>query len=647
MPNTIDERDLAPLHSDQRTESIIAFFTNNSESAYLVNLAKDSARAVKEDGRYSSVTGPGVEKPYREMAQKLIDNIIFDADRFIMSEMLSEDLLKERLAVEQTFKINFREIGEAGRPSWSTFTAARISEDEILINFADRNERILSRMAGDAILSSYISVYYVNLNLNLITEVKTSPVFKFKGGGGISSIESNVKGLLALADEEYRPAFLEFVGIDHLKKVLADDDSTEFIYSSHITGSLRWVKCTLLVAERHGGVPVNLIMTFSSVEKEQVEKLRLNREVAQLHVIANSFTESFISTYYVGLTDLSYEVYKRNEYYNARYPKTDNYLESFFDYVRNEIHPDDRAKIRAALQPENIRARLATAQSYSETYRDIGQDEERILRLMIIRGADDDHAALGFMDITEEINAEQARMRAIEEANKANEASRMKSRFVQNLSHDIRTPLNAIVGYSQLLAMPGDVLTEDEKSEFAEYINDSADMLTMLIDDVLSVSDIENNILSINIGDTFPNSVCMKAINCSKMRVQVGVEMYYTSEVDNSFKFKTDSKRVQQIMVNFLSNACKHTTEGEIHVHCSTSENPGSVTFTVTDTGCGVSPDKAEQIFKRFNTGGKAPSHGLGLDICRDLARRLGGNIGLDQTYTNGAKFFLTLPLEQ
>ena len=266
---------------------------------------------------------------------------------------------------------------------------------------------------------------------------------------------------------------------------------------------------------------------------------------------------------------------------------------------------------------------------------------------MIIRGADDDHAALGFMDITEEINAEQARMRAIEEANKANEASRMKSRFVQNLSHDIRTPLNAIVGYSQLLAMPGDVLTEDEKSEFAEYINDSADMLTMLIDDVLSVSDIENNILSINIGDTFPNSVCMKAINCSKMRVQVGVEMYYTSEVDNSFKFKTDSKRVQQIMVNFLSNACKHTTEGEIHVHCSTSENPGSVTFTVTDTGCGVSPDKAEQIFKRFNTGGKAPSHGLGLDICRDLARRLGGNIGLDQTYTNGAKFFLTLPLEQ
>ena len=630
-----------------RADNLINFFTQDSESTFLVNFADDSARVIKEDERCKAVTGSSAVKPYREMIGKFIDNLVFDADRFIMREILSAEFLSEKLAAEQRFTFNFRQTGESGRPSWSTFTAAQISDDEVLLNFADRNERILSRMAGETLLSSYISVYYVNLNLNLITEVKTSPVFKFKGGGGISSIENNVKGLMALADEEYRPALLQFVSIDHLKQVLSEDDSTEFIYSSHITGSLRWVKCTLLVADRQNGVPVNLIMMFSNVEKEQVERLRLNREVAQLHVIADSFTDSFTSTYYIGLTDLSYEVYKRTEYYNLRYPQTDNYLDSLLDYVRSEVHPDDRAKIRAAIQPENIRARLVTAQSYSETYRDISMENERVFRLMVIRGADSDHAALGFMEITQEINAEQARMRAVEEANKANEASRMKSRFVQNLSHDIRTPLNAIVGYSQLLAMPGDILSEDEKSEFAEYINDSADMLTMLIDDVLSVSDIEHDILSINIGDTFPNSVCMKAINCSKMRVQVGVDMHYTSEVDNSFKFRTDPKRVQQIIVNFLSNACKHTTEGEIHVHCSTSENPGQVTFSVTDTGCGVSPDKAELIFKRFNTNGKSNSHGLGLDICRDLARRLGGNIGLDKSYTDGARFYLTLPLEQ
>lgn len=81
-------------------------------------------------------------------------------------------------------------------------------------------------------------------------------------------------------------------------------------------------------------------------------------------------------------------------------------------------------------------------------------------------------------------------------------------------------------------------------------------------------------------------------------------------------------------------------------MHCSLSEHPGSITFSVTDTGTGVSPEKADQIFKRFtsldNTRG---SHGLGLDICCDLASRLGGEIALDKSYTNGARFYLRLPL--
>ena len=234
------------------------------------------------------------------------------------------------------------------------------------------------------------------------------------------------------------------------------------------------------------------------------------------------------------------------------------------------------------------------------------------------------------------------------EMEKAREASRMKSMFVQNISHDIRTPLNAIVGYSRLLAMPDMYLSDEEKAEFCEYMLDSADMLTMLVDDILELSDIENDVVQINLGECSCNEICNKCVQSSRMRVVPGVKMHWTSEVELGYTFVTDRRRVQQIITNFLSNACKHTTEGEIHLHCSLSENPGSVTFSVADTGTGVDEEIKQDIFERFSSADRIiGGHGLGLNICRNLSRRLGGDVWLDTSYTKGARFCLILPLKK
>ena len=241
-----------------------------------------------------------------------------------------------------------------------------------------------------------------------------------------------------------------------------------------------------------------------------------------------------------------------------------------------------------------------------------------------------------------EMNIQQEKVR------NAMEASKMKSSFVQNMSHDIRTPLNAIVGYSQLLGMPEMYLSDAERAEFSEYINSSADMLTMLLDDVLNISDIEHGILKINKAKVSCNEICRKAVNCASMRVPVGVKLFYTSEVDANYMILSDAKRVQQILVNFLTNACKHTAEGQIHVHCSLSENPGSVTFSVTDTGDGVPADKADEIFNRFTTlDAETGGHGMGLSICLNLSELLGGKVALDRSYTDGARFILVIPIEE
>lgn len=257
--------------------------------------------------------------------------------------------------------------------------------------------------------------------------------------------------------------------------------------------------------------------------------------------------------------------------------------------------------------------------------------------------------ALSFYQYTrenlEKMKRDEEYRKALEEVHFAQEANRLKTTFVQNISHDIRTPLNAIVGFSQLLSMPDGFLDDVEKGQYAEYIRDSADLLTMIVNDVLSMSDVEKGILNISMVPSSCNEICRKSVNCSTMRTPSGVKMYYSSEVSDDFTIDTDPMRVQQILVNFLSNACKHTTEGEIHVHCSAKETPGKITFSVTDTGEGIPDGIAEDIFARFTTmDTNKGGHGMGLNICQDLSMRLGGYVSLDRTYKKGARFTLVLP---
>ena len=223
-------------------------------------------------------------------------------------------------------------------------------------------------------------------------------------------------------------------------------------------------------------------------------------------------------------------------------------------------------------------------------------------------------------------------------------ANEMKSVFVQNMSHEIRTPLNAIVGFTQLLSMPDGFLSDEEKAQYAEYVNVNSDILTMLIDDLLSLSDVESGKYNITISEAGVNRICQQAMKTVEFRVPPGVDFKFTTELDDSYMVKTDSRRAQQVLINFLTNACKHTSQGQIHLHCSIAENPGKVTFSVTDTGSGIPAEKASDIFERFiKLDSFKQGTGLGLSICKEIADRLGGSVGLDTSYTGGARFLFII----
>ncbi len=227
-------------------------------------------------------------------------------------------------------------------------------------------------------------------------------------------------------------------------------------------------------------------------------------------------------------------------------------------------------------------------------------------------------------------------------------ANAAKTRFVQNMSHEVRTPLNAIIGFSQLLALPDGTFPEEEKEQFSNHIINNSKMLTMLLDDILNISVMDSGKYRIANEECEVNFLCQAAITSTEHRLQPGVTMTYEPESEVPVTIVSDPNRIQQIIINMLTNSCKHTTEGSIVLRSSLTAKPGYASFSVTDTGTGVPPEKAEAIFERFTKLDEfVQGTGLGLSICRDIANLMNAEIYLDTTWEGpGARFIFNVPVK-
>ncbi|MEG1543891.1 MAG: HAMP domain-containing sensor histidine kinase, partial [Tannerellaceae bacterium] len=219
---------------------------------------------------------------------------------------------------------------------------------------------------------------------------------------------------------------------------------------------------------------------------------------------------------------------------------------------------------------------------------------------------------------------------------KAEEDSRMKSTFVANMSHEIRTPLNAIVGFSSLLV--DDSTSPEEKIEYSEIIKNNTQLMLNLVDDVLNLSQIGNQKLHFEMKRSLLIDCCRHALDSIRHRVSEGVLLTFAPSSEQIALY-TDTLRLQQLLINLLSNATKFTDKGEINLSYTLTGNKKYVRIIVTDTGVGIPLEKQSSIFQRFEKLDEyKPGVGLGLSICRVISAQLGGNLYLDSTYTEGAR---------
>ncbi len=237
------------------------------------------------------------------------------------------------------------------------------------------------------------------------------------------------------------------------------------------------------------------------------------------------------------------------------------------------------------------------------------------------------------------------------------QVSTYKSQFLANMSHELRTPLNSMMILSSLLKDNRDGNLTDRQVEFAATINGAGRDLLNLINDILDLSKIEAGKLDFLYETHSISDICSQLQSVfSPVAVDKGIALEFEIDQTAPLEMVGDLQRIQQILKNLLSNACKFTTQGGVvlRIYSPSAGDSGfdfsSVAFSVSDTGIGIPPDKLELVFQAFQQADGSTSRtyggtGLGLSIARQLARSMGGDIRLKSQPGAGSTFTLYLPV--
>lgn len=228
---------------------------------------------------------------------------------------------------------------------------------------------------------------------------------------------------------------------------------------------------------------------------------------------------------------------------------------------------------------------------------------------------------------------------------KAEESNRLKTAFLANMSHEIRTPLNAIVGFSSVLV--SDDFSPDEKAQYCDIIQKNSDLLLHLINDILDISRMESGRIKFVWEECDVVELCQTALSTVECGRKTSAIFLFETPV-TSWMIRTDAQRLKQVLINLLSNAAKFTPSGSIKLALSIDKRYNQLKFSISDTGCGIPPDKCDKIFERFEKLNEySQGTGLGLSISRLIVENLGGKIWVDKDYTEGARFVFTHPLKK
>ncbi len=336
---------------------------------------------------------------------------------------------------------------------------------------------------------------------------------------------------------------------------------------------------------------------------------------------------------------------------NSAYSRALGFTEEEFSWLEEmeRFHPDDKERIHEAMA--NFFNTGFKAIEYRIQHKD-GHFLYMSAKIMLLKGEEVGRDYI--LNIIRDITAEKEFQKELMEAkDQAEESDQLKSAFLANMSHEIRTPMNSIVGFSNLLTDSD--LDQESREEYVRRINKNSDQLLALISDIVDLSKIESNQLTISFSSIKLSNLFSDLVNYGQhqlaMRAKQGLGLEYDPDPDHpDLAIESDLVRLTQVLHNLLNNAIKFTHDGKVIAGYRLLPND-IVQFHVKDTGIGIEPQNFDIIFDQFRQidgthTRKFGGTGLGLAICKNLAQMLGGKIWVESKKHKGANFYMELPLK-
>ena len=305
------------------------------------------------------------------------------------------------------------------------------------------------------------------------------------------------------------------------------------------------------------------------------------------------------------------------------------------------VTPPDAARIAATLAVQGASNPLEEVQQQNqELVRTLGELRERQDELLALNRELED-TNRGVVALYAELEERADFLRRTDET---------KSRFLSNMSHEFRTPLNSIKALTRILLERSDGPLNEEQELQLQFVRKAAEDLAQLVDDLLDLAKIEAGKIDVrptefNVPDLF--SALRGMLRPLLVSDKVALRFEDASELP---ALNTDEGKVSQILRNFISNALKFTERGEIRVSATLDPERDAVVFAVADTGIGIAPEDQEKIFEEFTQvrnplQQRVKGTGLGLPLCRRLSTLLGGGIELQSKPGEGSTFLVTIPV--
>ena len=390
----------------------------------------------------------------------------------------------------------------------------------------------------------------------------------------------------------------------------------------------------------------------------------INHEQTQANSMITAMASDYRCVYYINLDENDGVCYRNDpeDHEQTRAGIHFPYLERFTWYAEHSIMENYRDGFMKFMDPDNIRARLATEPIIAYRYlaRRNGREYYEMVRAAGVRRAEDrdDHMVhaigLGFTEIDAEMREAMARNEALAEAlTVAEEASKAKTAFLSSMSHEIRTPMNAIIGLDTL-ALHDDTISPQTR-DYLERIGGSARHLLTLINDILDMSRIESGRLVLR-KEEFSFSAILEQINTMVMSQcsdkGLNYECRILSRVDDYYI--GDDMKLKEVLINILSNAIKFTKPGGSVTmtieRAAVFDEQSTLRFRIRDTGVGMDKEFIPKIFEPFSqedssTKNKYGSTGLGMAITKNIVEMMNGTISVESEKGVGTEFTVVVTL--